>query len=309
VVRDLSYYIGDRSWEHCTLQPGDLEGQLQSRMSGGEVVFLNFCDGTADDVFAAVRVTQALETVGAAFSGASSHFIDPTRFAMKLAAQQMQVPVPRSCFLDRVGSEGQAVTGLTFPMIVKPPHGYSSVGLTPASLVHTPEALAVQVSTVTRDYGGALVEEFIIGREFTVLTAFDPQYPEAPYTFQPVEFVFPPGESFKHYEMKWVRYGQVQAFPVKDTGLVSRLKEYTWRIFLALQGDGYARCDFRMDASGKIFFLEINPNCGVLYPPDDPGSADLCLRYDPMGQQGFLDLLIRQALHRRRRNNEENTYD
>jgi len=44
--------------------------------------------------------------------------------------------------------------------------------------------------------------------------------------------------------------------------------------------------------------LEINPNCGIFYPPTDPGSADFSLLNDPMGHQGFMDLIIRAGLKR-----------
>ena len=44
--------------------------------------------------------------------------------------------------------------------------------------------------------------------------------------------------------------------------------------------------------------LEINPNCGVYYPPTDPGSADLCLLRDPEGHEGFARLLVSAALIR-----------
>jgi len=56
-----------------------------------------------------------------------------------------------------------------------------------------------------------------------------------------------------------------------------------------------------MDADGQLFMLEINPNCGVYYAPEDPGSADLALLNDPAGHQGFTDLLIRSALARHAR--------
>ena len=35
-----------------------------------------------------------------------------------------------------------------------------------------------------------------------------------------------------------------------------------------------------MDATGTIYMLEINPNCGIFYPPTDPGSADFSLMND-----------------------------
>ena len=77
-----------------------------------------------------------------------------------------------------------------------------------------------------------------------------------------------------------------------------RLREYTVKVFQALKGNGYARCDFRLGADGELYMLEINPNCGIFYPPNDAGSADFCLLNDPMGHQGFMELIIRSALKR-----------
>jgi hypothetical protein len=44
--------------------------------------------------------------------------------------------------------------------------------------------------------------------------------------------------------------------------------------------------------------LEINPNCGVYYPPTDPGSADLCLAKDPAGHEGFTRQIVAAAFAR-----------
>ena len=54
-------------------------------------------------------------------------------------------------------------------------------------------------------------------------------------------------------------------------------------------------------ADGVPFMLEINPNCGVYYPPADAGSADLCLLHDPEGHAGFTRRLIHAALRRHER--------
>ena len=63
----------------------------------------------------------------------------------------------------------------------------------------------------------------------------------------------------------------------------------------------YARCDFRVDARGEPWFLEINTTCGIFYPPGAEGSADMILRCDPLGHRGFLELILRGALARRQR--------
>ncbi|MBI3914724.1 MAG: hypothetical protein HY327_11150 [Chloroflexi bacterium] len=44
--------------------------------------------------------------------------------------------------------------------------------------------------------------------------------------------------------------------------------------------------------------LEINPNCGVFYAPDEPGSADYILLNDSAGHRGFVEQIIRAALAR-----------
>ncbi len=66
------------------------------------------------------------------------------------------------------------------------------------------------------EFGRALLEEFIEGREFTCLIAENPDDPNNPITFKPVEFIFPEGKSFKHYNMKWVEYEKMSVAPVKD---------------------------------------------------------------------------------------------
>ena len=56
----------------------------------------------------------------------------------------------------------------------------------------------------------------------------------------------------------------------------------------------------RLDADGVPHMLEINANCGVYYPPTDPGTADIILAHDPAGHVGFTRQLVRAALSRRR---------
>ncbi len=98
--------------------------------------------------------------------------------------------------------------------------------------------------------------------------------------------------------MKWVEYGAMAAFPVRDPALDARVRDVSARFFVALRGASFGRCDLRVDATGVPHMLEINPNCGVYYLPQDAGSADLCLLHDPEGHVGFTRQLIRAALCR-----------
>src|SRR3712207_8850992 len=51
--------------------------------------------------------------------------------------------------------------------------------------------------------------------------------------------------------------------PVDDAALAERLTEASARTFAALGGSGYGRCDLRVDDAGRVYLLEINPNCAV----------------------------------------------
>jgi D-alanine-D-alanine ligase len=124
---------------------------------------------------------------------------------------------------------------------------------------------------------------------------------EEAWALQPVEFLFPDGESFKHFDLKWKNYDQMQTLAVIEEPLASRLREASALTFAALGGSGYARCDLRMDDSGRIYMLEINPYCGVFYPEGQFGSADFILANDPAGHRGFLEHLLACALRRRDR--------
>ena len=51
-----------------------------------------------------------------------------------------------------------------------------------------------------------------------------------------------------------------------------------------MEGVSYGRVDIRMNDNGDLYFLEMNPNCGIFYTPkQNYGSADFILHYDPIG--------------------------
>ncbi len=298
---DPSPYMNGYRWKQHLVQPTDVEKQIRDLMSEGVDTFINLCDGTPDDPLSGIALVHAMEKYNVAFTGADSKFFDPTRDEMKNAARRVSVPTPNWMFVNRVEDAEKIVKRLRFPMLVKPPHGYASVGIRRNSRVETVEQLREQLGVEIAEFGRALVEEFIEGREFTCLIAENPDDPRNPLTFTPVEFIFPEGESFKHYDMKWVEYEKMSVAVVDDAKIQKTLRQQTVRIFKELGGNGYARCDYRMDSSGVIYMLEINPNCGIFYPPHEPGSADFSLLNDATNHEKFMKLIIRNAHNRRAR--------
>ncbi len=297
---DPSVYLVGHEVDTVHLTKTNATSQVVALAREGYDVFLNLCDGTWDGNQPGIEVVLALERLGLPFTGATSAFYEPSREAMKRVCHGWGVSAPRGLEIRSTSDIEVAGQTLAFPLIVKHPNSYSSIGLTPDSRVETPGALREQIRFMTESYGGALVEEFVEGREFTVLVAENPDDPNQPVVYQPIEFRFPDGESFKHYKLKWVDHQGMRAVPVADGVLDAALREASRRLFVGLGGTGYGRCDLRLDGEGRLFMLEINPNCAVFYPPEDPGSADFILLNDPAGHSGFVDQIIRAAISRHR---------
>ena len=297
-------FCPDAQWEvECLAHPTSVE-QLTRRIREGFELFFNLCDGAADQSVPGIEVVRTLEAHGVAFTGATSDFYEPSREAMKLACRAAGIETPDYVLARCEADIERAADVLRFPLFVKHYSSYSSVDLSRRSRVCTPAGLRQQARKIIRRHGAALIEEFIEGTEYTVLVAENPEDPARPKTYTPIQYRFPEGETFKHSCMKWVDYGRMAALPVDDPVLDARLRDVSARFFVALNGASFGRCDVRVDRGGTPFMLEINPNCGVYYPPTDPGSADLCLAHDPEGHAGFTRRLIRAALHRQRRERE-----
>jgi D-alanine-D-alanine ligase len=300
---DPSYYLQGYEWELHDLHRPRVFEELETLTQQGFDLFLNMCDGAADENRPGMDVVLALEALNVPFTGAASHYYEPTREQMKSVCQAHEILAPQGVALKDAGDLRAKTERLRYPMIVKHPNSYGSIGLIKESRVTCFQELQVQVERMLELFDGALVEEFIEGGEFSVLVSENPDDPENPVTYVPVSVTFPPGESFKHTDMKWYRYEELECNPVTDPVLSTRLEEMAAKLFLGLNGTGYGRCDVRMDAQGNLYMLEINPQGAIFYPPEAPGMADYILRFDPRGHTGFVDLLFRSALARHKQKN------
>lgn len=294
-------FCPDAHWEvECLRKPTSV-AQVVRRIGQRFDVFFNLCDGAADQDTPGIEVVRTLEAHGVAFTGATSRFYEPTREAMKAACRAEGIATPAHVLARGDADVERAAETLRFPLFVKHHNSYSSIDLSRHSRVRSAAGLRRQARKIMRRHGAALIEEFVEGTECTVLVAENPDDPRRPTTYTPIEYRFPDGETFKHARMKWVDHRTMAAFPVADPALDARLRAASARFFVALDGASFGRCDLRVDCHGTPFMLEINPNCGVYYPPEDAGSADLCLLHDPEGHAGFTRQLIRAALRRHAR--------
>lgn len=166
---------------------------------------------------------------------------------------------------------------LQFPLIVKPEHEDASIGISNQSVVKTEAELAERVETIWEQYEqGALVEEYIDGREFNVAIIGDSDHngivgnPFAPVVLPISEICFDTlPQGFHHivtYNAKWNEEtpeykGTVPSCPaIIDSELEVRLKQIAMRAFEALGCRDYARVDFRVSKDGAPYVIDINPN-------------------------------------------------
>jgi D-alanine-D-alanine ligase len=291
-------FLPEATWHVATLKKRTAVAQVTRLVREGYDLFFNLCDGAADQNVPGIEVVRTLEDLGVPFTGATSRFYEPSREQMKRACAAEGIPTPAYVLARSPEDVERAAWTLRFPLFVKHHSSYASVDLSRASRVRTPAGLRRQARKIMSKYGAALIEEYIEGTECTVLVAENPADRLRPVTYTPMQYRFPPGESFKHAKMKWVDYERLSCFPVTDPVLEARLRDVAARFFVALEGASFGRCDLRVDRDGTPYMLEINPNCGVYYPATDPGSADLCLADDPAGHAGFTRQLVAAALQR-----------
>ena len=294
-------FLPEATWDVVVLTKATSVAQVTERAQHGYDVFFNLCDGAADEDKAGIEVAETLERLGVPFTGATSSFHEPSRERMKAACQAEAIDTPAWVMAHGQHDVERAASELRFPLFVKHPSSYSSIDLSRASRVASPAGLRRQARKIMSRHGAALIEEYIAGVECTVLVAENPDDAERPRTYPPMQYRFPPGEQFKHADLKWEDFDSMACFPVEDPDLAARLRDVSARFFVALDGASFGRCDLRVDREGTPFMLEINPNCGVYYPLSAAGGADLCLMQDPAGHAGFTRQLVAAAIARHAR--------
>lgn len=295
---DPSRYLPEHQCERHFLNKSTAVQQVIKISQQGYDVVINLCDGAWDEDRPGIEVVQALERLGVPFTGANAAFYEPSREKMKLVCHYNGIQTPAYVIANTIEDVALAAANLRYPIIVKHPSSYGSIGLTAASRVLNEADLYARAEEMITKFGSALIEEFIEGREYSVLVAENPDDPDNPVAYTPVEFQFPPGESFKHFGVKWLDFNGMTCVPCDDPELAERMQEATKKLFLGLEGVSYGRTDIRVDAEGNIFILEINPNCGVFYEDSEFGSADFILSFDPRGHVHFVNTIIQSALKR-----------
>jgi D-alanine-D-alanine ligase len=200
---------------------------------------------------------------------------------------------------------------LNYPCIVKPRCEDASHGLSPGSVVNDFAPLDRQIGLLSNRYsGGAMVEEFIDGREFNATILGNSEY----HVFPVSEIVYSlPSEMPRilTFAAKWEPdspyfEGTKAVCPAEVAAEErERIAETAVAAFRILGGKGYARVDMRMDHEGQVNVIEVNPN-----PDISPGSGAVRqAEAAGMTHTQFIEKIVQLALYGEDNENLYSPYD
>jgi len=261
---------------------------------------INLCEGYYGRPQWESNVAGIFELLGLSFTGNAAKTLAfcQDKFKAKAVLRAAGLPTaPAQLMLT-----GDEPLELRFPIIVKPNSEDASLGIYPDSVVRDEEALRRQVRRCLDSYKQpVLVEAFIDGREFNV-SVMENGAPKA-LPVSEIDFSAMPKEMPKilGYEAKWFEDNPLyQKTPpvcpaAIDGDLRDKLQGLAVAAFRTMGCRDYARVDFRMDAKGRPFVLEVNPN------PDISTNAGYARALKAAGIEyaAFWGVMVKNAVERR----------
>ena len=219
-----------------------------------------------------------LTRLGLKYTGSSPDaiFLTTHKIAAKLLMRRLGIATPPWVTAER---QDQYREGSTY--IVKALYEDASVGIGQSSVVRFSgrDEIAPHLIRVSEETGFEhFAEEFVDGREFSIAMLGQGGQP---LILAPAEMRFSGyGEASKHrivdYSAKWeadsFEYRNtcaVHRFPPKDGALIDRMRAIACECWESFGLGGYARVDFRVDAAGQPWVLEIN--CNPCITPGESG--------------------------------------
>ena len=169
---------------------------------------------------------------------------------------------------------------LGFPLIVKSLFFEASAGISQASVVENQEQLERRAAFIHEKLGtAAIVEQYIDGRELYVGVMGNERIEVLPPWEMSFDGLTDHRWKIATERVKWsAKYQKKHGIMTdraqlndEDRDTLQRIAQRTYR---ALDLNGYARVDLRMDTRGRAYVIEANPNPNLAYGEDFAESAE-----------------------------------
>lgn len=255
--REISLISGRAVLEGLSSRGIDAEG-VDVRGSG---VLARLSGGGFDRVFIVLHgrggedgvIQGALELLGLPYtgSGVMGSAIGMDKFRTKLVWQGMGLPTPGFVVL-RCEADLHTAQELGFPLMVKPAHEGSSIGLARADSA----AALREAWSKAREYDGdVLAERWITGAEYTVAILGHEALPvirlETPHEFY-------------DYDAKYFADDTRYLIPCGlDSEREAAVQALALQAFAAVGAHGWGRVDLMLDDEGRPWLIEINTVPGM----------------------------------------------
>lgn len=182
------------------------------------------------------------------------------KYYAKRALREEKILMPRDTLVTPyINLDYDFFDKVEFPVIVKPNHEGSSVGISQKNVCNSIDEVQEQVNRLLPIYDEIIIEELIIGKDLTDLIIGNPndiRINEAVITEL-------------HNQHSTAIYGALEkvnklrtlymADDLLETSIVEKISEYSKKIFSCLHASDIARIDYRISAKdNQIYFLEIN---------------------------------------------------
>jgi D-alanine-D-alanine ligase len=187
-------------------------------------------------------------------SGVLGSALTMDKIRTKQVWMSLGLPTPRYIKIDR-NAKAQDVTAaahsLGLPVIVKPACEGSSVGVT---RVHNESDLQAAVALAASYPGEMLMEQLIVGSEFSVPVLGDQVLPSIK--------IVPKGQYYD-YEAKYLADDTQYICPGLEGEDELQIRELVMKAFAATGCSGWARIDVMRDQRGNNYLLEVNTAPGM----------------------------------------------
>ncbi len=287
--------------------PQQLRRQLKNLKA--DLVF-NLFEGFCGDPSTEALLPPILSENGIPYTGCSGTTLrlalDKSR--VKVLLKAAGIPTPDFQLLT---PDTLHLFHLRYPCIVKPRGEDASHGISEQSVVHDPSGLARQIQMVSQTYrDGALVEEFITGREFNATVLGNEQYTVLPVS--EIVYSLPAGlPPVLTFAAKW----EPDSLYFRETKVVcpaslvpeeqKTVAETALAAFRLTGCRNYARVDMRRDQKGQLNVIEVNPNPDI---SPDTGAARQA-KAAGMTYTQFIERIVKLALEGEIECDEDSPYD